>query len=372
MARGSATKVLVINPGGTSTKVAMYDGETEIFSVDIRHESAQLNEFSAVLEQRGFRLKKVRDVLQENGVDMGSIDAVVGRGGPVAPVDGGTYTVDEAMLSAIAQGRTMVEHPSLLGAPLAHELAKEAGCDAFIVDPVSVDEFVDESRITGLPSIPRRALSHALNVKAAGRAVARELDRPFQDLNLIVLHLGSGTTVAASRKGRQVDATDASASGPMAPTRSGSLPALDLARLCFSGKYDMNGMKKLMVGQGGWVAHLDTDDVREIYSRIDDGDVRARMVLDATKLQISKEAAAMGAVLQGEVDAIVVTGGIARSERFVNELKPRLTWICPRIVVLPGENEMLALALGAIRALTKECEARSMGPYINKFAKERS
>lgn len=365
-------KVLVINPGGTSTKVALYDGEAEIFSVDVRHEGAQLKEFSTVLEQQSYRLEKVRDVLVEKGVDMRSIDAVVGRGGPVAPVDGGTYAVDEAMLSAIAQGRTMVEHPSLLGAPLAHELAREAGCGAFIVDPVSVDEFVDESRITGLPSISRRALSHALNVKAAARAVARELGRPFEDLNLIVLHLGSGITVAASRKGRQVDANDASANGPMAPTRCGSLPALDLARLCFSGKYEMKDMKKLMVGQGGWVAHLGTDDVREIYTRIDSGDGKARIVLDATELQISKEAAAMGAVLLGEVDAIAITGGIARSERFVDELKPRLNWICSRIVVLPGENEMLALALGAIRALTKECEAKSMEPYIKKFEKERS
>ncbi len=365
-------KVLVINPGGTSTKVALYNGDTEIFSVDVRHEGAQLKEFSTVLDQQGYRLGKIRDVLLEKGVDMRSIDAVVGRGGPVAPVDSGTYAVDEAMLSAIAQGRIMVEHPSLLGAPLAHELAREAGCDAFIVDPVSVDEFVDESRLTGLPSIPRRALSHALNVKAAARTVARELGKPLEDLNLIVLHLGSGITVAASRKGRQVDATDASANGPMAPTRSGSLPALDLAKLCFSGVYDMKGMKKLMVGQGGWVAHLGTDDVREIYTRIDDGDGKARMVLDATELQISKEAAAMGAVLLGEVDAIVLTGGIARSERFINELKPRLTWICSKMFVLPGENEMLALALGAIRAVTGECEAQSMGPYIKKFEKERS
>lgn len=365
-------KVVVINPGGTSTKVAYYLGEEEVFSTDVRHPVEDLKGFDTVFAQHGFRLAKVREVLVANGVDTASLDAVVGRGGPVAPVVSGTYAVDDAMLDAIARGRVMVEHPSLLGAPMAHELAADSGCPSFIVDPVSVDEFVDESRITGLPQLQRRSLSHALSVKAAAREAASRLGRPMDELNMVLMHLGSGITVAASRKGRQVDSTDASASGPMAPTRAGSLPALDLAKLCFAGDHTMKDLKQLLVGKGGWMAHLGTDDVREIYRRIDEGDSRARTVLDATLLQISKEAAAMAAVLAGEVDAIVITGGVARSTRFVEELLPRIGWLCPTNYILPGENEMLALALGAIRAIEGQCEILSVAPFIEKFEKERS
>lgn len=365
-------KVVVINPGGTSTKVAFYEGDREIFSTDIRHPAGDLSEFRSVLEQHGFRLAMVRRLLGDRCVDTSSLDAVVGRGGPVAPVTSGTYAVDEAMLSAIREGRVMVEHPSLLGAPMAHELARDSGCGAYIVDPVSVDEFTDEARLTGLPQIPRRALSHALSVKAAAREAARRLGRPTEDLNMVIMHLGSGITIAASRRGRQIDSTDASASGPMAPTRTGSLPALDLARLCFGGEHTLEQMKKLLVGKGGWMAHLGTDDVREIYARIDGGDERARTILDATLLQVAKEVAAMAAVLNGKVDALVVTGGIARSERFVKELLPRIDWLCPDTFVLPGENEMLALALGALRAVNGECDVLSMAPFIDKFEKERS
>ncbi len=365
-------KVVVINPGGTSTKVAYYVGDREIFSEDVRHPVDELAQFDGVFAQRELRLTKVRELLAANHVDIPALDAVVGRGGPVAPVDSGTYKVDDDMLTAIREGRVMVEHPSLLGAPMAHQLAGEAGCPAYIVDPVSVDEFQPESRLTGLPRIPRRALSHALSVKAAVRAAAQQLGKPHEQLNMVVMHLGSGITVAASRKGRQVDSTDASASGPMAPTRTGNLPALDLAKLCFSGDYTMKDMKQLLVGKGGWMAHLGTDDIREIYRRIDDGDSAARTIVDATLLQISKEAAGMAAVLGGQVDAIVVTGGIARSERFLEELGQRTSWLGPRTIVLPGENEMLALTLGAIRAVTGDGETLSIGPYIEKFAKESS
>jgi len=367
-----ARKVVVINPGGTSTKVAYYEDDREIFSTDVRHPPEDLEQFGGVFEQHEFRLDTVRRLLDDRGVDTAGLDAVVGRGGPVAPVISGTYAVDEAMLSAIREGRVMVEHPSLLGAPLAHDIARDSGCGAYIVDPVSVDEFTDEARVTGLPQIPRRALSHALSVKAAAREAARRLGRPIEELNMVIMHLGSGITIAASMRGRQIDSTDASASGPMAPTRTGSLPALDLARLCFDGDHTLEQMKKLLVGKGGWMAHLGTDDVREIYARIDGGDARAATVLDATLMQIAKEAAAMTAVLEGQVDALVITGGIARSERFAKTLLSKIKWLSPAAFVLPGENEMLALALGAIRALDGECEALSMAPFIERFQKERS
>lgn len=362
--------VAVINPGGTSTKVACFVGERERFFEDLRHEPATLERFATVYDQLDWRLEQVRACFARNGVSLDTLDAVIGRGGPVAPVKSGTYLVDEPLLAAVRENRVMVVHPSLLGAPLAHGLAAAAGHrpPAYVADPVSVDELIDAARLTGLPEIPRRALSHALSVKAAARRAAARLGRPLEALNLVVVHLGSGTTVAAQKGGRQVDATDASASGPMAPTRTGSLPALDLAKLCFCGKYTLNEIKKLLVGGGGWKAHLGTDDIRQIYALIDAGEPdsdgggpnarqtagdarRARLVLDATLLQIAKETAAMAAVLDGRLDAVVLTGGVVRAKRFVAELKPRLTWLCDEIFVFAGDDEMRALADRGVRAL---------------------
>ncbi len=361
----------VINPGGTSTKVACFEGEKEIFSQDIRHEPEELKQFESVYDQLDWRMEKTRECFLQHGVSPASLDAVIGRGGPVAPVPGGTFAVDEAMLAAIREQRVMVVHPSLLGAPMAHKLAAEGGCPAYIADPVSVDEFVEEARLTGLPEIPRRALSHALSVKATALKAAAEMGRPLEELNLVVVHLGSGTTVAAQKNGRQVDSTDASASGPMAPTRAGNLPALDLVRLCFSGKYNQKELQKLLVGSGGWTAHLKTDDLRVIYKQIDEGDQKARLVLDATLLQIAKEIAAMAVSLGGKPDAIVLTGGVTRSERFVAELKERVAWISERVFVFSGDDEMNALASAAMRTLetTRKTGAgpRSMAPYIEKF-----
>jgi butyrate kinase len=367
MADDRAFTIAVINPGGTSTKVACYRGDRELFSRDVRHDESEIRSSKSVFQQKDWRLAAVKRLLRAEGIDTKSLDGVVGRGGPVAPVPSGTFLVDEVMLEAIRAGEVMVSHPSLLGAVLADELAHESGCSAYVVDPVSVDELVDEARLTGLPEIPRRALSHALNVKAASRVAAGRMGRRFEEVNLVVAHLGSGTTVAAQRRGIQIDATDASASGPMAPTRTGSLPGLDLVRLCFSGKYDLGKMEKLLVGEGGWKAHLSTDDVREIYARIDDGDDDARLVLEATLLQIAKEVAAMASVLRGEVDAVVLTGGVARSKRFIDELVPRIEWISEEIHVVAGENEMEALAQGALRVLAGECTPLSMGPYIERW-----
>ncbi|MDD5309091.1 MAG: butyrate kinase [Deltaproteobacteria bacterium] len=362
--------VLVVNPGGSSTKIALYHGDAEVVSEDVRHSREELARFKSVGEELEWRLATVRKVASERGIDLAHLDAVAGRGGPLAPVPSGTFAVDEPMLAAIREGRVMVHHPSLLGAPMARALADAAGCRAFVVDPVCVDELEDEARLTGLPEIPRRALSHALSVKAAAREAASRLGRPLDELFLVILHLGSGFTVAASRLGRQVDANDASASGPMAPTRSGSLPTLDFARLACAGGRGFEELERRLVGNGGWMAHLGTDDIREIYARIDTGDARARLVLDATLLQIAKEAAAMAAVLRGRIDAVVITGGVARSERFVKELSPRIAWLGAPLVLLPGGNEMRALARGALRVLSGEAEAIEMGPYIEKRKKE--
>jgi butyrate kinase len=356
--------ILVVNPGGTSTKIALFDGEVERFSIDVRHDPAALAACGRVNDQLDLRLDTVRAVLAERRVTLAGLAAVTGRGGALAPVPSGTFLVDAAMLDAIRDGRVLVEHPSLLGAPMADRLAREAGCPAFVVDPVCVDELVPEARLSGLPGLPRRALSHALSVKAAARETAGRLGRPIEALDLIVLHLGSGFTVAAQRQGRQIDHNDAASCGPMAPTRAGDLPGLDFARLCFSGELTFEQVERLLVGEGGWRAHLGTDDVREIYRRADAGEAAARLVLDATLHQLVKEVGGLLAVLAGKVDAIVVTGGVARSERFVAELKARLSWIGAPLHVLPGEHEMRALARGARRVLDGEVEALSMAPFL--------
>lgn len=360
------TLILVINPGGTSTKVALYDGEDELLSRNLVHADEELAAFDTIIGQLNWRAAIVERFLRDENIAPESLAAVVGRGGPVAPVPSGTFVVDEPMLEAIATGRVQVQHPSLLGAPLAKQLADRAVCPAYIVDPVCVDEYIDEARLTGLPEITRHALSHALNVKAAARRAAAELGKDFHAVNLIVLHLGSGFTVAAQKKGRQIDANDASASGPMAPTRSGDLPVLDFARLCYSGRMTLAQMEKRLVGGGGWVAHLGTHDLRIIEKRIEQGDKKASMVIAATIHQLIKQVGAMAATLGGDVDGIVFTGGVAYQTWFIEELKKRVGWICDRFVTIPGENEMLALAQGALRALRGDIEAESVGPYIDQ------
>lgn len=360
----TAPRVFVINPGGTSTKIALYIGSEAVFTQDVRHSATELAACPNVYGQLALRQKLVDQALQEHGVDVTSLSAVVGRGGALAPVPSGAFIVDEAMLALIRTGKVQVEHPSMLGAPLAKALADRAGCPAYIIDPVCVDEYLPESRLSGLPEVPRRSLTHALNVRAAAYELAACQGRRLDELDLVVAHLGSGFTIACLQHGRQIDSNDATASGPMAPTRAGTLPALDFARLCLSGRYTLAQLEKKLVAESGWMAHLATDDIREIYRRIDEGDAHARLVLDATLLQVSKEIAACFASLRGQVDAIVLTGGVCRSERFVTEVKERVEWLKTLVHVLPGENEMLALARGAGRVLAGQMEAQSVAGYL--------
>lgn len=361
----TAFHIFVINPGGTSTKIALYVGSEPLFTQDVRHPAEELAACPNVYGQLGLRQKLIDEALVEHGVDVKSLQAVVGRGGAVAPVPSGAFVVDDVMLSRIREGKLLVEHPSMLGAPLARALADRAGCPAYIVDPVCVDEYLPQSRLSGLPEVPRRSLTHALNVRAAAYEIASRMGKDLQSLDLVVAHLGSGFTIACLQRGRQIDSNDATASGPMAPTRAGTLPALDFARLCLSGKYTMAQLEKKLVAQSGWMAHLGTDDIREIFRRIDGGDTQARLVLDATLLQVSKAIASCFASMRGQVDAIVLTGGVCRSERFVAELKEQNAWLNTPFHELPGENEMLALARGAARVLSRQMEAQSMASYLS-------
>ena len=352
--------ILVINPGGGSTKVALFRGERILKEESIRHSPEELGKYKETVEQLPLRKEKILEFLKENNIEVSDIDAVVGRGGPFKPLRSGTYLVTERMINDVMSGNVMADHPSNLGCLLAKEIAEMAGGKpAFIVDPVSVDEFIPESRISGIPEIERLSLSHALNMKMVARKAAKELSKRYEDINLVVVHLGTGISVGAHRKGEQIDVNNANDGGPFSPQRSGSLPVTQLAKLCYSGKYpDYKAMYRRLTKNGGLLAYLGTDNIEEVERMIDKGDGYAELIYNAMIHQVAKEVGAMAAVLDGEVDGIVITGGIAHSERFVNKLIKKIKFITDRIFVYPGEGELEALALGALRVLKGEENAK--------------
>jgi butyrate kinase len=353
-------RVLVINPGSTSTKVALFEDEVPQFSESRGLSSEELGRYSHILDQYDSRLGTVLEVAGERAVELSSLSAVVARGGLLRPIRSGTYRINDKMVGELSRRDKVREHASNLGALLAHDIAKRVGVPAFIVDPVCVDEFDELARISGLPEIERRSLSHALNVKAVARRAALDLRRSYGDLNLVIVHLGGGISVTAHRRGRMVDVNQAlDGTGPFAPERSGGLPVGDVVRMCFGVEpyadleltYDQ--MFRKIAGHGGLVAHLGTNSAVEVEQRIERGDDRARMVYEAMAYQIAKEIGAMATVLDGEVDAIVLTGGVAHSEVLVKWVQERVGWI-GTVLVYPGEDEMLALAQGALRVLRGE------------------
>jgi butyrate kinase len=358
-------RLLVINPGSTSTKVAVYEDEQPLFVETLRHSSEEIRAFGHILDQYGFRLRAVLGLVNERRILLDSLSAVVGRGGLLRPIPSGTYLVNEEMVAELSSRDKEREHASNLGALLAQEIAGRVGSPAFIVDPVCVDEFDDLARISGLPEIERRSLSHALNLKAVARRAASDLGRPYADLNLVVAHLGGGISITAHRQGRMVDVNQAlDGTGPFAPERAGGLPVGDVVRMCFSvAPYEglaltYEQMFKKLAGRGGLVAHLGTNSAVEVEERIAAGDERARLVYEAMAYQIAKEIGAMATVLRGRVDAVVVTGGVAHSKMLVDWIRERVAWI-GSLLVYPGEDEMLALALGALRVLRGEEPARA-------------
>lgn len=349
--------ILAINPGGGSTKVALYDNDNPLQQDKIRYSPEDLSGYKSTLEQLEFRKHSIEKLLQDWGVDKSGLRAVVGRGGPFKPLTSGTYTVNSKMLADIREGRVAADHPSNLGALLAHEIAEPLGIPAFIVDPVSVDEFIPESRISGMPEIKRRSLSHALNMKMVGRKAAAELGKSYQELNLVIAHLGTGISIGAHRKGRQIDVNNANDGGPFSPQRTGYLPVTQLAKLCYSGKYDAAQMKRKITKEGGLLAYLGSDDVTPLYDKADQGDEKVSLILRAMVTQIAKEIAAQAAVLSGDVDAVVLTGGMAYEPRLTQSIEEKIGFITPNILTFPGEDELEALARGALRVLTGEEEA---------------
>lgn len=342
--------ILALNPGSTSTKVALFHGGECLRQDNLTHAAEELKAFPGVTEQYDFRLAAVQDFLASLG-DI-SIDAVVGRGGLLHPLQSGTYAVNERMIADLKAG-AQGEHASNLGGLLAHGLAVERGIPSFIVDPVAVDEMDDVARISGHPAITRRSLFHALNVKAVARRAAGELRRPLAELNLVMAHLGGGISIVPLKGGRAVDVNNANEMGPFSPERTGTLPAGDLAALCFSGQFQLRELRRELTGRGGMVAYLGTNDAREAYGRADAGDYQAGLTMAAMAYQIGKEIGAMATVMSGRVDAIVLTGGLAHSSRLTEDIAQYVSFIAP-VLVHPGEDEMLALAEGAHRVLAGE------------------
>ncbi|MDR1680172.1 MAG: butyrate kinase [Prevotellaceae bacterium] len=350
-------KILIINPGSTSTKIAVFEDEQNIFQKNLQHDADDLKDFKIVTEQFAFRKKAILEVLREAGYALDDFKAVVGRGGIVRPVPSGVYAINKAMKDDLRTCR-FGKHASNLGALIADDIAGAIpGCKAYIADPVVVDELQDVARVAGHPLFRRTAMFHALNHKAIAKKHAQKAGRAYEDLNLIVVHLGGGISVGAHRKGKIVDVTNAvDGEGPFTPERSGTLPALQVAELCFSGRYTLAQVGKILTGEGGMVAHLGTNQFQKIEQElIPAGDSKAALIHEAMAYNIAKFIGAMSTVLEGRVDAILLTGGIAWNPLMMASIIRKVEYIAP-VSVYPGEDEMSALATNGLRALKGETE----------------
>ncbi len=350
--------ILAINPGSTSTKIAVFRNTRELFLKNIRHSSDELSQFMRITDQYAFRKNIILEELHNAGIDINSIICVVGRGGLVKPIASGVYVVNEALIEDLKIG-VQGQHASNLGGLIAHDIASSIPhARAFIADPVVVDELDDIARISGHPLFERVSIFHALNQKAISRQHAKSISKSYEELNLIVVHLGGGISVGAHRNGRVVDVNQAlDGEGPFSPERSGTLPVGALVSMCFSGDYTQDEIKKMINGKGGYVAYLDTNEAYEVEKRAASGEEKADLIQQAMAYQVAKEVGAMSTVLKGHVDAILLTGGIAYGKPFVNMLSERITHIAP-IFVYPGEDEMRALAMNGLMVLKGETEAR--------------
>lgn len=350
--------ILAINPGSTSTKIAVFRNTREIFLKNIKHSSDELSQFSRITDQYGFRKNIILQELQNAQIDTGNIIVVVGRGGLVKPIASGVYFVNEALINDLKIG-IQGQHASNLGGLIAHDIAQAIpGARAYIADPVVVDELEDIARISGHPLFERVSIFHALNQKAIARQHAKSISKSYEELNLIVVHLGGGISIGAHHAGRVIDVNQAlDGEGPFSPERSGTLPVGALVKMCFSGEYTQEEIKKMITGKGGYVAYLGTNEAYEVEKLAASGDEKADMIQRAMAYQVAKEVGAMSTVLKGKVDAILLTGGIAYGKPMVNMLSERIAHIAP-IFVYPGEDEMRALAMNGLMVHKGETEAR--------------
>ena len=350
-------KLLIINPGSTSTKIGVYEDEKELFEETLRHTNEELKQFDTIFDQFQFRKDLILKFIDKKNFDIKTLDAVVGRGGLLKPIEGGTYTVNDAMIEDLKVG-VQGPHASNLGGILARSIADELGIPSYIVDPVVTDELEDVARLSGVPELPRKSIFHALNQKAVAKRYGKESGKGYENLNLVVVHMGGGVSVAAHSNGRVIDVNNTlDGDGPFSPERAGAVPAGQLIKMCFSGKYSEKEVYQKIVGKGGFVGYLNTNDVKDTIDKMEAGDKECEKIYKAFLYQITKSVGEMSAVLKGKVDQIILTGGIAYSPTLVPDLKANVEWIAP-VTVYPGEDELLALAQGAIRVLSGEEKAK--------------
>ena len=351
-------KSLIINPGSTSTKIGVFEDETLLFEETLRHSTEEIAQYASIVDQKDFRKNIIIDLLKSKEFDVKSLGMVVGRGGMLKPIPGGTYACTDALVKDLEVG-VSGQHASNLGGILAREIADEIGVPSFIVDPVVVDELMPIARYSGVPELPRVSIFHALNQKVVAKRYAKETGKKYEDLNLIVVHMGGGVSVGPHKNGKVIDIFNAlDGDGAFSPERSGAVPVGALVKMCFSGEYTQAEVYKKLVGNGGFNAYVGTNDMRDVEKMVNEGNEKAAEVRDAFILQMSKNIGAMATVLEGKVDQIIVTGGIAYDKYVVAKLKERCEWIAP-FTVYPGEDELLALVQGGLRVLNGEEEAKN-------------
>ena len=352
-----AIKSLIINPGSTSTKIGVFEDETLLFEETLRHSTEEIAQYASIVDQKDFRKEIITNLLASKDFDINSLNVVVGRGGMLKPIPGGTYAVTDELLADLKVG-VQGQHASNLGGILAKEIGDSIGVPSYIVDPVVVDELMPVARYSGVPEFPRVSIFHALNQKAVAKRYAKEQGVPYESLNLIVVHMGGGVSVGAHEKGRVIDVFNAlDGDGAFSPERAGGVPSGALIKMCFSGKYSEKEVYSKIVGKGGFNAYLGTNDMRNV-SKMAEEDPKAAEIKGAFLLQVSKDIGSMACVLKGKVDQIIVTGGIAYGKDVVATLKESCEWIAP-FTVYPGEDELLALAQGALRVMNGEEDAKA-------------
>lgn len=346
-----AVKSLIINPGSTSTKIGVFEDETLLFEETLRHSTEEIASYASIVDQKDFRKQIILDLLKEKAFDIHSLQVVVGRGGMLKPIPGGTYAVSDGLLEDLKIGK-QGQHASNLGGILAREIGDSIGVPSYIVDPVVVDELMPISRYSGVPELPRTSVFHALNQKAVAKRYAKEQGKAYDSLNLIVVHMGGGVSVGAHEKGRVVDVFNAlDGDGAFSPERAGAVPTGALIKMCFSGEYTEKEVYKKVVGNGGFNAYVGTNDMRDVEKMVQGGDQKAAEVREAFIMQVAKNIGSMACVLKGQIDQIIITGGIAYDKVVVGGLKERAGFLAP-ITVYPGEDELLALAQGALRVMS--------------------
>ena len=352
-----SVKTLVINPGSTSTKIGIFEDETLLFDETLRHSTEEIARYDSIIDQKDFRRDIILDFLKSKDFDVNSLDVVVGRGGMLKPIPGGTYAVNDALVRDLEIG-VSGQHASNLGGILAREIGDSIGAPSYIVDPVVVDELEPISRYSGVPELPRTSVFHALNQKAVAKRYAKEKGVAYDSLNLIVVHMGGGVSVGAHKKGCVVDVFNAlDGDGAFSPERAGAVPSGALIKMCFSGKYTEKEVYKKFVGGGGFNAYCGTNDMRDVEKMVQDGDKKAEEVREAFITQVAKDIGSMACVLQGKVDQIIVTGGIAYDKVVTAGLKEKAGWIAP-MTIYPGEDELMALVQGGLRILRGEEELK--------------